>query len=106
MKYGFGMLENTISTIVVDKNGLRVKLINSKWKCVSDIVTPGGSFPQGKELMYNLTDVVTYFDHPQQFQQLKNVQDYNNATVGSPTCTVTTRVSSINKLMAQSLFFY
>ena len=48
MKYGFVMLENTRSTIAVDKNGLRIKLSNSKWKCVSEIITPGGAFTKGK----------------------------------------------------------
>ena len=75
MQYGFGVLENKRLAITVYQNGICINLGNSKWKCVSDIVTPGGSFPQGKELMYNLTNVVTYFDHPQQFQQLKNVQE-------------------------------
>ena len=28
MKYGFGVSENTRSTIAVDDNGLRIKLIN------------------------------------------------------------------------------
>ena len=35
IKYGFGPLENTRSTIAVDDNGLQIKLSNSKWKCVS-----------------------------------------------------------------------
>ena len=47
-KYVFGMLENTISAIAVDENGIQIKLINSKWKRVSDIVTPGGVFPKVK----------------------------------------------------------
>ena len=48
MKYGFGVLENTIFNVAVDENGLRIKLSNSKWKRVSDIVTPGAAFPPVK----------------------------------------------------------
>ena len=51
MKYRFGMLENTRSTIAVDNNGLRVNPSNSKWKLVSEIVNTSGVFTQGKELI-------------------------------------------------------
>ena len=30
MKYGYGLLENTRSTITVDENGIQIKLSNSK----------------------------------------------------------------------------
>ena len=59
MKYGFRLLENIILTIAVDDNGLQIKLINSKLKCVSDIVTPGGAFTQDKELIKNLNSIAT-----------------------------------------------
>ena len=71
-----------------------------------EIITPGGAFPQGKELIQNLTYIATYFDHPQKFQRLKNVQEYNNVTVGYPSFPGTTRVSSVHKLMKKSLFFH
>ena len=45
MKYGFGMLGNTRSTITVYEDGLWIRLGKSKWKSVSDIVTPSGAFP-------------------------------------------------------------
>jgi hypothetical protein len=64
MKYGFGLLENTRSTIFLDANGQQVKLPNGKLKRVSEIVTPGGTFPEGKELFKKLTSIATYFDHP------------------------------------------
>ena len=48
MKYGFGVLENTRSTISVDDNVILIKLSNSIYKIVSDIVTHCGAFPQGK----------------------------------------------------------
>ena len=51
LNYGFGLLENTRSTISVDDNGLRIKLNNSKWMRVSEIVTNGGTFPQYTELI-------------------------------------------------------
>ena len=86
MKYGFGMLENTISTIAVDDNGLQINISNSNWKCVFDIVTPGGAFPKGKELIQNMTSIATDFDHSQWFQRLNNVQEYNNVPVGSLSC--------------------
>ena len=59
MKYGFRLLENIILTIAVDDNGLQIKLINPKLKCVSDIVTPGGAFTQDKELIKNLNSIAT-----------------------------------------------
>ena len=59
MKYGFRLLENIILTIAVDDNGLQIKLINSKLKCVSDIVTPGGEFTKGKESIHNLNSIAT-----------------------------------------------
>ena len=68
LKYGFGLLENTRSTISVDDNGLRIKLNNSKWMRVSEIVTNGGTFPQYTELIQKLISIRTYFDHPQRFQ--------------------------------------
>ena len=64
VKYGFGVLENTRLTIAVYENGIQIKLSNSKWNFVSEVVTPGGSFPPGKELVHNLTSIATYFDHP------------------------------------------
>ena len=70
-----------------------------------DIGTPGGAFSQGKELTHKPTSIATYFDHPQLFQQLNNVQDYNHVPVGSPSRPGTTNVSSVQKLMTQSLFF-
>ena len=106
MKYGFGILENTRSTISVDENGLQIKLSSLKWKHVSKIITPGGVFPQGKELIHKLISIATYFDHPQRFQRLKNVQEYNNVPVGFPSRPITTSVSSVHKLMTQSIFFY
>ena len=48
VKYGFDLLEIKISTIAVDQILLRIKLSNSKWKCVSEIITPGGAFTKGK----------------------------------------------------------
>ena len=50
-EYGFGLLEKKRSKIAVDENGLQINLSNSKWNCVSEIVTPGGTFIQGKELI-------------------------------------------------------
>ena len=47
------------------------------------MITPGGEFPQGNELIQKLTSIATYFDHPHQFQRLKNLKEYNNVPVGS-----------------------
>ena len=74
MKYGFGILENTRSTISVDENGLQIKLSSLKWKHVSKIITPGGVFPQGKELIHNLTYIAKYLEYPHRFKGLKNIQ--------------------------------
>jgi hypothetical protein len=62
-KHGFGLLENTRSTIFLDEKGQRVKLPNGKWKRVSGIITPGGAIPEGKDLIKKLTSIATYFDH-------------------------------------------
>ena len=99
VKYVFGVLENTISTIAVDENGLQIKLSDSKWKRVSNIVTPGGLFPQGKELINKMTSIATHFNHPHRFERLNNVQEYNNVPVGYPSRPFTTRVSSVHKLV-------
>ena len=45
MKYGLGVLQNTWSTIAFDENGRQIKISNSKWKRLSEIVTPSGEFP-------------------------------------------------------------
>ena len=74
MKYGFGLLENTRLTIAGNNNGLRIKLSNSKWKHVSDIVTPGGLFPQGNELINKMTYIPTHFDQPHRFERFNSVQ--------------------------------
>ena len=37
---------------------------------MSEIVTPGGVFTQGKELIQKLNSIAKYLDHPQYFQQL------------------------------------
>jgi hypothetical protein len=68
MKYGFGLLENTRSTIFLDENSQRVKLPDGKFKRVSDIVTPGGAFPGGNDLIKKLTSIATYFDHPHRLE--------------------------------------
>ena len=73
---------------------------------MSDIVTPGGAFPQDKEIIKNMTSIATYFNHPQRFQGLKNVQENKNVPVGYPHCPGKTCVSSVHKLMTQSLLFY
>ena len=57
IKYDFGILDNTRSTIEVDESGLRINVSNSKRKRISDIFTPGGSFPQGKEIIQNLISI-------------------------------------------------
>ena len=59
MKYVFGLLENTKLTIAVDDNGIWINLSNLKCKHVSEIVTPGGAFTPGKELIHNLTSIAT-----------------------------------------------
>jgi hypothetical protein len=51
-------------TIFLDGNGQRVKLPNGKFKRVSQIVTPGGALPEGKDLLKKLTSIATYLDHP------------------------------------------
>ena len=71
-----------------------------------EIVTPGGAFPQEKDLIQKLTSIATYVDNPQWFQRLKNVQEYNNVPVEYPSCTGTTRVSSVHNLITKSLLFY
>jgi hypothetical protein len=105
MKYGFGMLENTRSTSFLDANSQRVKLTNGKLKRVSKIVTPDGAFPEGKDLIKKLTSIETYFYHPQRLERLKIVQQHYNAPVGSPSLPGTACVSSVHKLLSQSLFF-
>jgi hypothetical protein len=106
MKYGFGLLENTRSSIFLDANNQKVKLANGKWMRVSEIVTPGGAFPEGKELIKKLSSIATYFDHPQRLERLRVVQQHYNVPVGSPSRPGSTRVSSIHKLLSQSLYFY
>jgi hypothetical protein len=59
LKYGFGLLENTRSTIFLDENGQRIKLPDGEFKLVSEIVTPGGAFPEGKDLIKKLTSITT-----------------------------------------------
>ena len=73
---------------------------------MSDIFTPGCAFLQGKKLIQKLTSIATYFNHPHLFQQLDNVQEYNNVPVGYPSCLCMTRVSIVHKLVTQSLLFY
>ena len=73
---------------------------------MSEILTSGVSFPQGKEMIQNLTSIATYFYHPQQFQLLKNVQEYNKIPVGYPSRLGRTRVPSVQNLMTLYLFFY
>jgi hypothetical protein len=92
LKYGFGLLENTESTIFLEANGQRVKLPNGKLYRVSKIVTPVCAFPEGKELIKRLTSIATYFDHPQRLERLKAVQHHYNVPFGSPSCPGTTRV--------------
>ena len=53
-----------------------------------------------------MNSILTYFYHQQNFQILKKILDYNNVTVGSPSRTGTTRVSSDHKIMTKSLLFY
>ena len=57
IKYGFVLLENKSSTIAVDDNGLQLKIINSKCNRLSNIVTPGNSFTQRKEIIQNLNSI-------------------------------------------------
>jgi hypothetical protein len=61
MKYGYGSLENTRSSIVSYANGQKLKLKNGKFKRSTEIVTPGGPFPEGNELVKKLTAIATYF---------------------------------------------
>jgi hypothetical protein len=105
MKYGYGILKNTRSSIVSDANGKKVKLPNGKFKRSTEIVTPGVPFPEGNELAKNLTAIATYFDHPQRLERLKKVQNHYHVPVGSPSLPGTTRVSSVHKLLTQSLYF-
>jgi hypothetical protein len=73
---------------------------------VSKIVTPGGMFPEGKNLIKKITFIATYFDHLQRLERLKIVQKDYNVPVGSPSLPGTTHLSSVHKLLSQSLFFY
>jgi hypothetical protein len=106
MKYGYGILMNTRSSIVSDANGKKVKLPNGKFKRSTEIVTPGGPFSEGNELVKKLTAIATYLDHPQQLECLKKVQNHHHVPVGSPSRPGTTRVSIVHKLLTQSSYFY
>ena len=106
MKYGFGQLENTRSTFFLDDNDEKVKLANGKWQRVSEIVTPGGAFPEGKLLIKKLISIATYFDHPRRLERLKVVQQHYNVLIGYPSRPGMTRVSGIHNLLTQSLYFY
>jgi hypothetical protein len=106
MKYGYGILDNTRSSIVSDTSGHKVKLPNGKFKRSTEIVTPCGPFPEGNELVKKLTANATYFDHPQRLELLKVVQNHYHVSVGSPSGPGTTCVSSVHKLLTQSLYFY
>jgi hypothetical protein len=106
MEYGYGMLNNTHSRIVFDGNGQKVKLPNGKFKRSTEIVTPGGPFLEGNELVKQLTAIATYVDHTQKLECLKNVQNHHHIPVGSPSRPGTTCVSSAHKLFTQSLHFY
>ena len=59
---------------------------------MSEIINSGGEFILGKELIKKQSSIATYFDQPQCFQRLKNVQEYNNVPVGYPSCLGMTRV--------------
>jgi hypothetical protein len=85
-------------TIFLDGNGQRVKIPNGKFKRVSEIVTPGGALPEGKDLLKKLTPIATYLDQP--------LQQHCNAHFGSPSHQGTACVSSVHKLLLQSLLFY
>ena len=104
MKYGFWLLESTISINGVDENGLQNNLNNSKWKHVSEIGTPGGAFPQGKEVIKNRTSISTYFDNPHRFQCLKNVQEYNNFFCLPLVCAQ--HACQVFKISWHSLFYF
>jgi hypothetical protein len=106
MKYGYGVLQNTRSSIVSDANGQKLKLLTGKFKSSTESVIPGGPFPEGNELVKNLTAIATYFDHPQRLERLKKDQNHHHVPVGSASRPDTTRVSSVHKLLTQSLYFY
>jgi hypothetical protein len=94
------------SNIFLVENGERVKLPNGKFKRVSEIITPGGVFPEGNDLIKTLASIATYVDHPQRWELLMIAQHHYNVSVGSLSLPGTTRVSSVHKLLLQSLLFY
>ena len=77
MKYGFGICNNYRSEDMLDKNGVVIRNLSGKKVICKVIVTPGGSFLEGKSLVKELKSLANYFDSPQRKELHQKLQDHH-----------------------------
>jgi hypothetical protein len=96
--YAIGLRENVKNVTYVDNIGTKRR--------VRTIVTPGGAFPEGLEVIQKLRNLAKYFGTGQRKQRLVDKQDFYDIPHGLPQIDGLTRVASVCKLFQTSIQHY
>ena len=70
---------------------------------VQDVVTSGGAFPRGLEVIQALRKICKYFGTAQRQSRLRNIQEMNHGPPGIPILDGKTRVASCHRLLQSSI---
>ena len=73
---------------------------------VQDIVSRGGAFPQGSQIIQCLRSICKYFETSQRLSRLRNIQDINHGSMGAPILDGKTRVASCHRLLQSSILHF
>jgi hypothetical protein len=96
--YGIGLRDNVKTQKVIGEDGVERK--------VQDVVTSGGAFPRGSQIIQSLRSICKYFGTSQRLSRLNNIQDINHGPMGAPILDGKTRVASCHRLLQSSILHF
>ena len=96
--YGIGLRDNVKTQKVMGEDGIERK--------VQDIVTRGGAFPRGSQIIQCLRSIFKYFGTSQRLSRLRNIQDISHGPMGAPILDGKTRVASCHRLLQSSILHF
>ena len=89
--YGIGLRDHVKTQKVMGEDGIERK--------VQHVVTSGGEFPRGLEVIQALRKICKYFGTAQRQSRLSNIQNLNHGPLGTPILDGKTRVASCHRLL-------
>jgi hypothetical protein len=96
--YGIGLRDNVKTHKVTGEDGIERKL--------PQVVTGGGAFSSGLQVIQALRKICKYFGTAQRQSRLSNIQNLNHGPLGTPIIDGKTRVASCHRLLQTSILHF